>query len=84
MNSELRVEVKCIEFMMHAHSYIFIFTWLEIFSIVFLQYLHILDGIWVCYGVVARGGGCAFILLIQGQLLIMQSEYGETLQEHMH
>ncbi len=29
-------------------------------------------------------GGCIFILLIQGQLLIMQSEYMETLQEHMH
>ena len=29
-------------------------------------------------------GGCSFILLIQGQFLIMQSEYTETLQEHMH
>lgn len=52
----------------------------------------LLNNIWYCLYLalyikkvsVLLGGVFHFILLIQGQFLIMQSEFMETLQEHMH
>ena len=85
MNNELTLEVKCFSLLCRcAYSYVFILA------------LHLnphrLQHLYVCVCVCVMEykcngggvGGCSFILLIQGQFLIMQSEYTETLQEHMH
>lgn len=89
MNYELTVEVKCFSLLcLCDYSYVFILILIgdlcDCLSAYRLQYLcmHLCVRVFLCNG---RGlGGCSFILLIQGQFLIMQSEYMETLQEHMH